>query len=147
MILLVKNVQHSSNGSKKDCDFMSENDCIKIKKHIADLICEYARNNHPKEFGAMLRIKNGVIVDLLFYPKSISGNSHMLIYDWEIPVGLDYDGTVHSHPSGGGTPSKADLEFFARHKRYHIIVCNPYTHEHMSAYDNRGSRIKLEFVD
>ncbi len=119
---------------------------LKIKKKIVELICEYSANAHPNEFGAMLREIDGIVEDLLFYPKSMSGRGHILIYDWEIPIGLDYDGTVHSHPSQSNLPSKADIEFFAKHKRRHIIICYPYAPKNMAAYDNKGNRIRLEIV-
>jgi len=120
---------------------------IAIKRGIAELICEYSKNAYPNEFGAMLRIRDNVIEDLLFYPKSISGRSSLSVYEWEIPMGLDYDGTVHSHPSSSNLPSRQDVEFFAAHKRVHLIVAYPFGLENIAAYINTGEKIELQFID
>lgn len=120
---------------------------LKIDKKIAALICSYSRNYYPNEFGAMLRESEGIVSDIIFYPKSISGRKSISIYDWEIPLGLDYCGTVHSHPSGSNLPSRADLNFFSKHKKHHIIVCRPFSTESMAAYGNDGRKIGIEFVD
>ncbi|MGC8924115.1 MAG: hypothetical protein ACP5KJ_02910 [Candidatus Micrarchaeia archaeon] len=41
-----------------------------------------------------------------------NGPNGIAIYEWDIPVGLDYCGTVHSHTSSCNLPSAEGMQFF-----------------------------------
>lgn len=119
---------------------------VRIRNEVAGLICECARNAYPNEFGAMLRMENGVISDVLFYPRSITGEESFSVYDWDVPMGLDYCGTVHSHPSGSNRPSREDLDFFSGRKEVHLIIKYPFGREDIAAYGSDGKKMEIIFV-
>mgnify|MGYP001606496819 CR=1 FL=1 len=56
-------------------------------------------------------------------------------------------GSVHSHPSPSTRPSSADLGFFSRMGKVHLILGHPYRESSFSAYDSGGRKIHLGIVD
>lgn len=120
---------------------------IKIKKEVIENIKEFSFNAYPNEFGAMLSCKNNVVEGLIFYPISRNDTHSVSINEWQIPVGLDYCGSVHSHPSGSNSPSSADLNFFSKRGKVHIIICYPYENENVIVYDREGNVLSFEIVE
>jgi len=63
-----------------------------------------------------------------------------------LPIDFSIVGTVHSHPSGFPLPSHADLEFFDKYGRIHIIVASPFSESSWKAYTYLGNEIDITIV-
>jgi proteasome lid subunit RPN8/RPN11 len=63
-----------------------------------------------------------------------------------MPLSTHVAGSVHSHPSGNIRPSDADISFFSRSGRYHIIVGYPYTRDNWQGYRVDGTPYPLEVI-
>ena len=119
---------------------------MRITKTALETILGASRNTYPNEFLAMLRGENDTITELLlipgteFQPFSSHITSHM------VPLDETIIGSVHSHP-GPARPSKADLNFFARHGKIHLIVAYPYSSlRNVRAYTNDGTPTQVGLV-
>lgn len=119
---------------------------LKISKSVLDLIFECAKESHPKEFAALLKVENKIITELILLPGTLSGARSALFQLHMLPPGSNVIGTVHSHPSYNFRPSAEDLQFFAKFSGLHIIAAMPYTEESWCAYDASGNELKLEIV-
>jgi len=117
-----------------------------IKKRTLKMILESAKSSYPNEFGALMRASEGEIGELVLLPGTISGGSSAIFHLDMLPIDFTIVGSIHSHPSGSYMPSKADLEFFRRSGRIHIIVRYPYTMNDWAVYNINGDRIKLEVI-
>jgi proteasome lid subunit RPN8/RPN11 len=119
----------------------------KIHRDVVRLICATARSQHPHEFGGILRVRDGVITEILMLPGTVSGTSHAIFQLNMLPIDFSAKGTVHSHPSGVPRPSGADLELFARFGTTHIIIGSPYDERSWRAYNGWGEPIQMDVVD
>jgi len=117
-----------------------------IKKKTLNMILEASKSSHPNEFGALLRATEGEIGELILLPGTVSGNSSAIFRLEMLPIDFSIVGSVHSHPSGSFHPSRADLDFFHRSGRIHIIVRYPYSSRDWAAYNVNGERIELEVL-
>lgn len=120
---------------------------VRIKEEVVDGVLEACRNVHPHEFIGLLRAEEGMITEIILPPASIYGKGlaqfqpHMLPFDFSIV------GSIHSHPSGSGSPSAQDLNFMFNFGFVHIIVTFPYSsHQDLHTYDKRGNPIQCEVV-
>lgn len=121
----------------------------KITRNCLNFIFESAKDSHPNEFGAMLRVDDvlkDTISELVLLPGTISGSSHAIFKMHMKPVDFSIVGTVHSHPSPSPYPSGADLELFRKYGKVHIITATPYNTDSWRAYDYRGNNIEIEIV-
>ena len=121
----------------------------KIKKKCLDLIFECARSSFPNEFGGLLRVDSEIkdtIIELIILPGTISGEAHALFKLHMLPIDFSVVGTVHSHPSPYPIPSDADLQFFSKSGKIHIIVANPFDMNSWKAYDYDGNVRELTVV-
>jgi proteasome lid subunit RPN8/RPN11 len=97
-----------------------------IKKDILSLLLQMAQDSHPNEFVALLREHDGFIDEVNILPGTVlRENSASLFYDM-MPLDTHVAGSAHSHPRGAISPSDADLRFFPRTGRYHLIIGYPY---------------------
>jgi proteasome lid subunit RPN8/RPN11 len=117
-----------------------------IKEKTLKLILEVSKESYPNEFAGLLRVKKGVITELILLPGTFSGEDSAIYHLYMLPIDLSIIGTVHSHPSGSNMPSGADLDLFNHYGHTHIIVCMPYDKSSWKAYDTAGNLIKLEVV-
>ena len=121
----------------------------KITQNCLDLILECAKSNYPNEFGGLLRVdtvSKDTITEIIILPGTVSGESHAIFKMHMAPVDFLIVGTVHSHPSPSANPSDADLQFFGKNGRVHIIAAKPYTDKTWKAYDQIGKEIFLRIV-
>ncbi len=117
-----------------------------IKKKALKMILESAKSSYPEEFGALLRAEEGEISEIILLPGTVTGYSQATFQLYMKPIDFSIIGSAHSHPSGNYTPSEADLDFFHRTGRIHIIVRYPYTMSDWAAYNVSGERIELEVL-
>ena len=118
-----------------------------IKKKTLEMILEASKENHPKEFSAVLRAKDGIITEIMLLPGTVSGNKHAIMQLHMLPVDFSVVGTIHSHPSPNFNWSRQDLQFFQKFGGIHIITCYPYDEGSWRAYDLYGNVVELEVVD
>ncbi|MFA5331790.1 MAG: Mov34/MPN/PAD-1 family protein [Methanoregula sp.] len=117
-----------------------------IKKDVLTLLLTMGCENHPNEFAALLREKDNVIDEAVLLPGTIGGSSSAMVLFDMMPLDTHKAGSAHSHPNGVIRPSDADLNFFPRAGRYHIIVGAPYQENDWLCFTADGDRFDLEVV-
>ena len=117
-----------------------------IKRSTLKMAMEIAKDNYPNEFAALMRARDGLIVELIFIPGTIGGNRHTIIPFHMKPIDFSIVGVLHSHPSPNYHPSRADLSLFDRYGSVHIIVAYPYDMNSWMAFDRLGNPVELEVV-
>ncbi|KUG19131.1 mov34 family protein [hydrocarbon metagenome] len=105
------------------------------------------KEQHPYEFVAVLQERNNIIEDLNLVPGTISNESSASVLIDMLPLDTHRIGSAHSHPNGVLTPSPADLGFFPRMGRYHIIVGHPYGRKNWRCYTAGGSPYDLKVIE
>ena len=121
----------------------------KIKRDTLNFILESAKSTYPNEFGGFLRVDTDdkyTIKEILILPGTISGDSHAIFKLHMLPIDFSIVGTVHSHPSYSNHPSDADILFFKKTGKVHIIVAIPFDTKSWRAYDFNGEEISLIVV-
>ncbi|MEW5936846.1 MAG: Mov34/MPN/PAD-1 family protein [Candidatus Thermoplasmatota archaeon] len=117
-----------------------------IRRRALRMILAAGRDAYPEEFSAALRAKDGVITELILVPGTIAGESSALMRLHMLPIDFSIVGSAHSHPSGGCSPSVADLEFFSKFGYVHIIAASPFGEGDWAVYDPGGRRTELKVV-
>jgi proteasome lid subunit RPN8/RPN11 len=117
-----------------------------IEREVLEMICEAARETHPREFAAAMRAEGGVIHELVLLPGSISSDYSATFPTFNLPIDLSVVGSVHSHPGPSNRPSEEDLHLFGSFGSTHIIVCMPYDERSWRCYDRAGREVELEIV-
>jgi proteasome lid subunit RPN8/RPN11 len=117
-----------------------------IRKGLLSLLLEVGKERHPFEYAGLLREKDGLIDELTLLPGTTSNESSASLFLDMMPLDLHIAGSVHSHPTGVLIPSGADLSFFPRTGRYHIIVGFPYDEKSWACFHANGKRRDLEVV-
>lgn len=118
-----------------------------IRASIIKVLCEIGLQAHPHEFAALLREKGGVIEEVDLLPGTIGGERHATMHLDMMPLDTHVAGSAHSHPNGVLRPSPADLTFFPRAGRYHIIVGYPYHLDNWRCFLTDGSMHDLEVLE
>jgi len=117
-----------------------------IRQDLLNLLLELGRESHPNEFVALLKEKDGIIEEMNMLPGTITGsNSASVIFDM-MPLDTHLAGSAHSHPSGAIRPSDADIRFFPRSGRYHLIIGYPYTIVDWRCFTADGKPYKMEVL-
>lgn len=116
-----------------------------IKKEVLETIMDFSKSHYPREFAGMLVSDSSVIDDLYIFPLSKNYRNSVFLRPGLSPMSLKIIGSVHSHPSGSGHPSKADLSFF-RGKQVNIIVYPPFDIYSFKAYNRKGENILVDVV-
>jgi len=117
-----------------------------IRQDIIDLLLGMGAESHPREFAALLVEKNGIICEVNLIPGTISGNTNATLLMDMIPLGMQFAGSAHSHPNGIIAPSRADLRFFERTGKCHIIIGYPYTAGCYKCFTQSGIQQQIEVV-
>ena len=99
-----------------------------------------------REFVAVLREDDGVIREFLFLPFTSTTQRASLRYDL-MPLDTHVAGSAHSPPNGVLRPSNADLRFFPRLGRYHLILGPPFSETSWQCFTSDGSPCDLEVVE
>jgi proteasome lid subunit RPN8/RPN11 len=109
-----------------------------IRQELLDLLFQMGRDAHPKEFVALLTARDGVIDEVSLLPGTVTGgDSASLLLDM-MPLSTHIAGSCHSHPNGVLQPSNADVRFFPRTGRFHIIIGYPYQHDNWRCFTADG---------
>ena len=117
-----------------------------IKRELLHLLLKMGESQHPREFLAVLIEKEGVIDEMELAPGTISGETSASFSPFMLPITMHVAGSAHSHPNGVLSPSKADLTFFPKIGKYHLIVGYPYTIDDWRCYTADGRPHKLEVI-
>lgn len=117
-----------------------------IRNDLLRLLLELGRDSHPNEFVALLRERDGIIEELNILPGTIAGeNSASLLFDM-MPLDTHLAGSAHSHPNGVLRPSDADINFFPRSGRYHLIIGYPYRESDWKCFAADGTVQSIEVI-
>lgn len=117
-----------------------------IKRDILTLLLRMAQDSHPNEFVALLKERDGLIDEVNMLPGTVvREDSASLFYDM-MPLDTHVAGSAHSHPSGPIRPSDADLTFFPRTGRYHLIIGYPYQKHNWRCFTADGKPHELEVI-
>lgn len=118
-----------------------------IRKDLLTLLLRMGRENHPNEFVALIRERDGIMDEVNLLPGTVAGeDSAALMYDM-MPLDTHVAGSVHSHPNGVLLPSDADVSFFPRTGRYHLIIGYPYRRENWCCFTASGMPCELEVIE
>jgi len=93
----------------------------------------------------MLVADSSVIDDLYILPATQNFSKSVIFRPDLSPMSLKIIGTVHSHPSGYGVPSGADLSVF-RGKQINLIAFPPFNIYSFRAYNKKGEAISLDVI-
>ena len=117
-----------------------------IRQDLLSLLLEMGRENHPNEFVALIRERDGIMDEVNLLPGTIAGeDSASLFYDM-MPLDTHLAGSAHSHPNGVLRPSNADVNFFPRTGRYHLIIGHPYRKGDWQCFTADGEPCNLEVI-
>jgi proteasome lid subunit RPN8/RPN11 len=118
-----------------------------IRAGVVQVLLEMGLRAHPHEFASLLREENGVIHEVDLLPGTLGGEHHATMHLDMMPLDTHVAGSAHSHPNGLLRPSSADLAFFSRAGRYHIIVGYPYHQENWRCFLTDGRPYVLEVME
>ena len=119
---------------------------IKIRRELLETLFALGKSQHPNEFLAILKQKDGIIEEFELAPGTISGKSSAAFDTFMMPLDTNTAGSAHSHPSGAVRPSDADLRFFPKTGRYHIIIGAPYNEDTWKAFHANGEPVLIEVI-
>ncbi|MFA4877333.1 MAG: Mov34/MPN/PAD-1 family protein [Methanoregula sp.] len=117
-----------------------------IRQELISLLLEMGRDSHPNEFVGVLREREGVLDEIDLLPGTVGReDSASLLYDM-MPLDTHVAGSAHSHPNGVLHPSNADVNFFPRTGRYHLIIGYPYEKSNWKCFTASGDPYDLEVI-
>jgi len=117
-----------------------------IKQELLSLLLELGKNSHPNEFAALLTEEDGVISELNLLPGTVTGSSSASVFFDMMPLDIHMAGSAHSHPNGVCRPSNADINFFPRAGRYHLIIGAPYREGDWKCFTADGEPCELAVI-
>lgn len=117
-----------------------------IRHELLSLLLELGRDSHPNEFVALLRERDGIIEELNMLPGTITGQRSASLFFDMMPLDTHLAGSAHSHPNGVLRPSNADVNFFPRSGRYHLIIGYPYRESDWKCFTADGTPQSLEVI-
>jgi proteasome lid subunit RPN8/RPN11 len=120
--------------------------CRGIRRELLDLLLAIGASNDPNEFVALLREQDGVIEECDLVPGTVTNEDSASVLLDMMPLDTHRAGSAHSHPNGVLEPSNADLGFFPRTGRYHLIIGWPYGEGDWACFTADGAPYKLEVL-
>ncbi len=122
----------------------------KIERECLDFILESAKSSYPNEFGGLLRVldtdEKDTIEEIVILPGTVSGETHAIFMLHMLPIDFSIVGTAHSHPSPSFHPSDADILFFRKFGKVHIVAAYPFTTSSWKAFNYNGEELDIEVV-
>ena len=118
-----------------------------IRQDLLSLLLQMGRENHPNEFAGVIRESDGVMEELNLLPGTIGREDSASIFYDMMPLDTHVAGSAHSHPNGVIMPSDADLSFFPRTGRYHLIIGYPYRKNDWRCFTADGQPFNLEVIE
>jgi len=120
---------------------------VLISKELLQGILEGAKLLYPRETILLLRGKKKKdlidIFELIVPPLATYGEGFANIPLHMLPIDFSLVGTVHSHPSGNLTPSRADLNHFLG--SILMIVGFPFVDDrNVAVYNRNGENLTLK---
>ncbi|MFW9942934.1 MAG: Mov34/MPN/PAD-1 family protein [Candidatus Thorarchaeota archaeon] len=120
---------------------------VKIKKELLVGILALCRVHHPKEFLGILKIEKNIFTEFILPPGAVTSRNTGIFFPTRLPLSLDYQGTIHSHPSGVPYPSLQDLNSVFKGLRFHFIVGFPYRLSNIKCFDKNGRELQFKLID
>ncbi len=119
----------------------------KINQEVLESIMEFSKSFYPLEFSGLLYcdIDKQIITDIYILPGTHSGRTSAVLRMDLAPMTFNLAGSVHSHPSGQGNASDADLNFFSG-KQINIIAYPPFSQESYKAYNKQGELVEIKVI-
>ena len=102
---------------------------------------------NPVDFSGLLREQDGIIEEINLVPGTTSNEYSASLFLDMMPLDTHLAGSAHSHPNGVIFPSDADLGFFPRTGRYHIIVGFPYEEDDWRCFSASGAPVDIGVVE
>ncbi len=120
---------------------------VKIKKDLITGFLALCKAHHPKEFVGLLKMDRFVFTEFILPPGAITSRNSGVFFPGRIPISRDYQGTIHSHPSGNVIPSLQDLNSVFKGNRFHFIVGFPYSLNNIKCFDKNGTELQFEVIE
>jgi proteasome lid subunit RPN8/RPN11 len=117
-----------------------------IQQELLSLLFQMGRDAHPNEFVAVLTERDGIIDAVNLLPGTVTGEDSASLFFDMMPLSTHIAGSCHSHPGGGLIPSDADIRFFPRTGRFHIIIGYPYQEENWRCFTADGRPFRMAVV-
>jgi len=116
----------------------------KIHTCVLESIMEFSKSFYPLEFSGLLYcdIDKKIIKDIYILPGTYSGHTSAVLRMDLAPMTFNLAGSIHSHPSGRGEASRADLNFFSS-KQINIITYPPFSLDSYKAYNKQGEIVLI----
>ena len=123
-----------------------QSNIVKIKKELLIGFLALCRAHHPKEFLGILKMEKNIFTEFILPPGAITSKSSGVFFPSRIPMSRDYQGTIHSHPSGTLYPSPQDLNSMFKGNRFHFIVGFPYSLNDIKCFDKSGKELQFKLI-
>jgi proteasome lid subunit RPN8/RPN11 len=117
-----------------------------IRQDLLSLLLQMGRENHPNEFACVLREQDGIMEELNLLPGTVGREDSASIFYDMMPLDTHVAGSAHSHPNGVIRPSDADISFFPRTGRYHLIIGYPYRKNDWRCFTADGQPCNLDVI-
>jgi proteasome lid subunit RPN8/RPN11 len=124
-----------------------QSNIVKIRKDLLIGFLALCRQHHPKEFVGILKMEKNVFTEFILPPGAVTSRTTSVFFPGRIPINRDYQGTIHSHPSGYVIPSLQDLNSVFKGNKYHFIVGFPYTLDHIKCFDKNGTELQFKIIN
>ena len=118
-----------------------------IRQDLLTLLLQMGRESHPNEFAAIIREEDGIMEELNLLPGTVGREDSASVFYDMMPLDTHVAGSAHSHPNGVIRPSDADLSFFPRTGRYHLIIGYPYRKNDWRCFTADGQPCDLEVIE
>ncbi len=124
-----------------------QSNIVKVKKELLIGFLALCRAHHPKEFVGILKMDKNVFTEFILPPGAVTSRNSGVFFPSRIPLNRDYQGTIHSHPSGSLSPSLQDLNSVFKGNRFHFIAGFPYSLNDIKCFDKNGTELQFKLIN
>jgi len=124
-----------------------QSNIVKVKKELLIGFLALCRAHHPKEFVGILKMDKNVFTEFILPPGAVTSRNSGVFFPSRIPLNRDYQGTIHSHPSGSLSPSLQDLNSVFKGNRFHFIAGFPYSLNDIKCFDKNGTELQFKVIN